>query len=83
MVTVENVRSFATELPRTTEAFVQGRGKFRVGRIVHLAFSRDETELGVAFPKEWREALVGSEPDKFMMPKCVAAGYADSLSETT
>jgi len=62
------VRSFAMALPRTTEALVRGRVKFRVGRIVYLAFSRDETELGFAFPKEWREALVGSEPDKFMMP---------------
>jgi hypothetical protein len=68
MPTVEDVRSVAIGLPRSTEAFVQGRVKFRVGRIVYLAFSRDETELGFAFPKEWREALVGSEPDKFMMP---------------
>ncbi len=68
MVTIEDVRSFATGLPRTSEALVRGRVKFRVGRIVYLAFSRDETELGFAFPKEWREALVGSEPDKFMMP---------------
>ena len=42
--------------------------KFRVGRIVYLAFSHDETELGFAFPKEWREALVDSEPDKFRLP---------------
>ena len=68
MVTVEDVRSFAVTLPRTTEAFVHGRVKFRVGRIVYLAFSRDETELGFAFPKEWREALVASEPDKFTLP---------------
>jgi len=68
MVTVEDVRSFAVTLPRTTEALVHGRVKFRVGRIVYLAFSRDETELGFAFPKEWREALVASEPDKFMLP---------------
>ena len=68
MVTVEEVRSVALQLPRSTEAFVHGRVKFRVGRIVYLAFSRDETVLGFAFPKEWREVLVGSEPDKFMMP---------------
>ena len=42
--------------------------KFRVGQIVYLAFSRDETEMGFAFPKEEREALVAAEPDKFMMP---------------
>lgn len=39
MVTIEEVRSFATRLPRTTEALVHGRLKFRVGRIVYLAFS--------------------------------------------
>jgi len=68
MVTVDEVRSFAMRLPRTTEGLVRDRVKFRVGRIVYLAFSRDETVMGFAFPKEWREALVGSEPDKFMMP---------------
>ena len=68
MVTLEEVRSFAIELPRTTEALVRGRVKFRVGRIVYLAFSRDETLLGFAFPKEWREALVDTEPEKFMLP---------------
>ena len=68
MVTVEDVRSVAMSLPRTNEAFVRGRVKFRVGRIVYIAFSRDETEMGFGFPKEWREALVDSEPDKFRMP---------------
>ena len=68
MVSLDQVRSVALELPRTTEALVRGRVKFRVGRIVYLAFSRDETQLGFAFPKEWREALVASEPDKFMLP---------------
>jgi hypothetical protein len=69
VLTVQEVRSLALTLPRTTEAFVHGRVKFRVGRIVYLAFSRDETLLGFAFPKEWRDALVESEPDKFMLPR--------------
>ena len=69
MVTLAEVRSVALSLPRTTEAVVRGRVKFRVGRIVYLACSRDETELGFAFPKEWREALVESEPEKFMLPE--------------
>lgn len=68
MATLEEVRSFAQTLPRTSEAFVRGRVKFRVGRIVYLAFSRDQTEMGFGFPREWREALVASEPDKFMLP---------------
>jgi hypothetical protein len=68
VVTIEDVRSLAMGLPRTTEALVRDRVKFRVGRIVYLSFSRDETVMGFAFPKEEREALVASEPDKFMMP---------------
>ena len=68
VVDVDDVRAFALTLPRTTEALVRDRVKFRVGRIVFLAFSRDETIMGFGFPKEEREALVRSEPDKFLMP---------------
>jgi hypothetical protein len=69
VVTLEDVRAVATGLPRSSEAFVRGRVKFRVGRIVYLAFARDETMMGFAFPKEWREALVQSEPEKFLLPR--------------
>src|SRR5688572_23516962 len=69
MVTLDDVRREALSLPRSYEALVAGRVKFRVGRIVYLAFSRDETLMGFAFPKEEREALIASEPQKFMMPK--------------
>ena len=69
MVTLADVRSVALTLPRSTEALVRGRVKFRVGRIVYLASSRDETLLGFAFPKEWRDALVETEPEKFMLPR--------------
>jgi hypothetical protein len=68
VVTIEDVRAVASTLPRSYEALVRDRVKFRVGRIVYLAFSRDESEMGFAFPKEEREALVASEPEKFMMP---------------
>ena len=68
MVTLADVRLFAMALPRTTEALVAGRVKFRVGRIVYLAFSRDETVMGFAFPKEERDWLIGGTPDKFMLP---------------
>ena len=69
VVTIDEVRALAITLPRTTEALVRGRVKFRVGRIVYLAFSHDETLMGFAFPKEWRDALVETEPDKFMLPR--------------
>ncbi|HEX9097347.1 MAG TPA: MmcQ/YjbR family DNA-binding protein [Candidatus Dormibacteraeota bacterium] len=68
MVTVDQVRRFAMTLPRTTEAFVGGRVKFRVGRIVYVAFSRDERVMGFGFPKEQRDWLVGGDPHKFMLP---------------
>lgn len=67
-VTVDDVRRLALSLPRTTEALVRDRVKFRIGSIVYLAFSRDEQFMGFAFPKEERAALVASDPDKFLMP---------------
>jgi hypothetical protein len=69
MVTVEDVRVLASSLPRAYEALVRDRVKFRVGRIVFLAFSHDDELMGFAFPKEEREALIASEPEKFLMPK--------------
>ena len=68
MVTVDDVRAVVGDLPRSYEVLVLGRVKFRVGQIVYLAFSRDETQMGFAFPKEFREALVESEPHKFELP---------------
>lgn len=67
-VTVDEVRAFAATLPRSSEALVRGRVKFRVGRIVFLAFSKDGTVMGFGFPKAWRAALVEAEPEKFSMP---------------
>jgi hypothetical protein len=68
VVALEDVRAFASTLPRSTEALVNGRVKFRVGRIVYLSFSRDGSTMGFAFPREWREALLSSEPEKFERP---------------
>ncbi len=68
MVTIDDVRALATGLPRSYEVFVRGRVKFRVGQYVYLAFSRDETLLGFAFPKEEREALLQTSPEKFQRP---------------
>ena len=75
MVTIDDVRVFASTLPRTTEAVVRDRVKFRVGRIVYLAFSRDETVMGFAFPKDERDGLVTSDPDKFLPPEPVDVRY--------
>src|ERR671913_181022 len=68
-VTIDDVRKLASTLPRTEEALVRDRVKFRVGRIVYLAFSRDETLMGFGFPKEERDALIAAEPEKFLLPE--------------
>ncbi|MFI7444638.1 MmcQ/YjbR family DNA-binding protein [Nonomuraea indica] len=68
MVTVEDVRRLAVTLPRSSEHLVRDRIKFRVGSIVYVSFSRDETVLGFAFPKDERAALVAAEPSKFLLP---------------
>src|SRR6516225_7492547 len=67
-VTAEEVKAIARPLPRSDEVCVYGRWKFRVGSIVYLAFSRDETVMGFGFPKDERDALVASAPDKFRLP---------------
>ena len=75
MVTIDAVRRVAMSLPRTEEHFIRGRVKFRVGKIVYVAFSRDEEILGVAFPREWRAALIEAEPHKFQMPEPADVRY--------
>ncbi len=68
-VTTDDARAIAATLPRSYEALVRDQVKFRVGQIVYAAFSRDQTTMGFGFPREEREALVASAPDKFLMPR--------------
>ena len=67
-VTVDDVRAVARPLPRSYEVLVHGRVKFRVGSIVYVAFSRDESVVGFGFPKLERDGLVASDPTKFQLP---------------
>ncbi len=69
MVTIDDVRALVHGLPRSYEVVVRGRVKFRVGRIVYLSFSRDETLMGFAFPREEREAALQTFPEKFLRPR--------------
>jgi hypothetical protein len=69
VVTADDVRAYLDGLPRSYEVSVRGRWKFRVGQIVYLAFSEDETRMGFAFPKEERQALVETYPDRFAYPR--------------
>lgn len=68
MITVDDIRKITRGLPRSYEVLVRDRIKFRVGQIVYLALSRDETIMGFGYPKEERAALVASDPEKFLMP---------------
>ena len=65
---IEDVRTLALSLPRAYEALVRDRVKFRVGRIVFLAFSHDEQIMGFGFPKEERTAIVEVDP-RFVLPR--------------
>jgi hypothetical protein len=68
VATIDDARAVASTLPRSYEAVVRDRVRFRVGRIVWAGFSRDESIMGFAFPKEERDALVASDPDRFLLP---------------
>ena len=68
MVTVDEIRQLARSLPRTEEAIVRDRLKYRVRGLVYVALSRDETDMGFAYPKHERDALIASDPVKFHRP---------------
>jgi hypothetical protein len=65
---IGDVRPLGAELERSYEVYVRGRLKFRVGQLVYVSFSLDESVMGFAFPREERAALVGSDPRRFQMP---------------
>jgi hypothetical protein len=69
VVTIDDVRRITAKFPRSYEAEVRRGTRFRVGSMVYAAFDNGNDRLmGVAFPKEMREGLVGGEPDKFHLP---------------
>jgi hypothetical protein len=69
VITAADIRAVALSLPRTTEHLIHDQVKFRVGAIVYVAISPDETTMGFGFPKEERAALIEAEPDKFALPR--------------
>jgi hypothetical protein len=75
MVTAAEVDRIATALPRTERYILRDYLKFRVGRIVYLSISPDETTIGFGFPKEERAGLVAAEPEKFHLPRASDLRY--------
>jgi hypothetical protein len=69
MVTADDVRAVALGLPRTEEHLIRDHVKFRIGKIVYVSISPDETTMGFGFPKEERDALIAAEPAKFSRPR--------------
>jgi hypothetical protein len=67
-VTVDEIRALAASLPRSYEAHVRGLVKFRVGQIVFLSLAPDGSKMGCGFPKDFRQAAVDAEPEKFALP---------------
>jgi hypothetical protein len=68
-VTIDDARAITATLPRSYEALVRDQVRFRIGRMIYAAFYDRDTIMGFGFPREEREALVASEPDKFLMPR--------------
>lgn len=68
-VTAEQIRGVAMSLPRTTEGLVRDHIRFRIGQLVYVSLSPDESRMGFGYPREQRAALIAAEPVKFMMPR--------------
>jgi hypothetical protein len=75
MVTADEVEAIATGLPRTERYLLREYVKFRVGRLVYLTISPDETTIGFGYPKQERAALVAAEPAKFHLPRATDLRY--------
>ena len=67
VVSADEVIAYGLTLPRSTEGVVRGKRKLYIGRIVYVAIERDGI-MGFGHPKEWREALIETDPEKFLMP---------------
>jgi hypothetical protein len=75
VASADDVRALALQLPRSYQVEVRGVEKFRVGRIVWLAFSGDDAIMGIGFPKEERDGVIAAEPEKFLLPKASDLRY--------
>jgi hypothetical protein len=75
VVDIDDIRAITRDLPRAYEVVVRDRIKFRVGRIVFTALSRDETIIGFGFPKLERNALIETDPVRYLLPPTADLRY--------
>ena len=69
MVELKDIRDVTADLPRSYEVLVRDQIKFRVGQLVYLAVAPDEQTIGIAFPREERDAALAAAPEKFFPPR--------------
>jgi hypothetical protein len=65
MPDAEDVRRIALSLPDTTEKIAWSMPTFRVAGKMFATLPEEETSIAVRCPKEERDELVLSEPEKF------------------
>jgi hypothetical protein len=75
VVDAEEIKELARTLPRSEEAVVRDRVKFRVRGLVYLSFSRDETVMGFAYPRDERDGLIAADPAVFLPPEPADARF--------
>ena len=51
LAAIEDVRPLGAELERSYQVYVRGRLKFRVKRIIYVAFSLDKSVMGSRSPR--------------------------------
>ena len=68
VVDLTDIRAITADLPRSYEVMVRDWTKFRIGQIVYLSLAPDGSTMGCGFPKEFRQAAVDAEPEKFALP---------------
>ncbi|MFD7446366.1 MmcQ/YjbR family DNA-binding protein [Streptomyces sp. NPDC059909] len=78
MVNADDVRRIALSLPGAFEKLAWGMPTFRAGQggKVFASLDDDDEVMGVKCPKEDREELIASEPDKFFLRKGHDDNYA-------
>ena len=68
-VTIDDARADRRYAPSFVRGARTRQGEVPGRPMVYAAFYHDDTIMGFGFPREEREALVASEPDKFLMPR--------------
>ncbi|MFF3459168.1 MmcQ/YjbR family DNA-binding protein [Streptomyces sp. NPDC002730] len=78
MATADDVRRLALSLPGAMEKLAWGMPTFRLerGGKIFASLDDDDKAMGVKCPKEDREGLIASEPEKFF----IRAGHDDNYA---